>query len=97
MQHEISSVDAGWWIVSHEQKLWLPQGDLPHGSAAAFKLAGSKAQAVGEWQGETVWLVCESRDRDMFSVRQLIDEEPGLFQLAGRAVQLAEFYRSHRF
>ena len=97
MQHEISSVDAGWWIVSHEQKLWLPQGDLPHGNAAAFKLEGSKAQAVGEWQGETVWLVCESRDRDMFSVRQLIDEEPGLFQLAGRAVQLAEFYRSHRF
>ena len=33
----------------------------------------------------------------MESVRQLIDEDVGLFQLAGRGVQLAEFYRSHRF
>lgn len=34
--------------------------------------------------------------RDMGSVRQILDAEPGLFQPAGRGVQLAEFYRSHR-
>lgn len=97
MQHEISSVDAGWWVVSHSQKIWLPHGDLPHGNASEFTLVGSQARAIGEWLGETVWLVCEQRDKDMCSVRQLIDEDPQLFQLAGRGVQLAEFYRSHRF
>jgi len=97
MQCEISSVDAGWWIVSHEQKLWLPQGDLPHGSAENFGLTGTKARVIGEWQGEKVWLICEPRAESMFSVRQLIDLDVGLFQLAGRGVQLAEFYRSHRW
>lgn len=33
----------------------------------------------------------------MLSLRQLLNEDPGLFQLAGRGVQLAEFYRSHRW
>lgn len=97
MQHEISSVDAGWWIVSHENKLWLPDGELPYGSAEKFVLVGAQAMPVGEWQGETVWLIRENRDEHMMSVRQLIDLDVGLFQLAGRGVQLAEFYRSHRW
>jgi len=61
MQREISSLDAGWWVVSHEQKLWLPQGELPHGLASDFGLSGSNAILIGEWQGENVWLVRESR------------------------------------
>ncbi len=52
---------------------------------------------IGEWQGEKVWLICETRSSDMLSLRQLLNEDPGLFQLAGRGVQLAEFYRSHRW
>lgn len=97
MQREISSVDAGWWIVSSEQKLWLPQGALPHGLAAEFGLVGCQGLQIGEWLGENVWLVREARPESMASVRQLIDEDVGLFQLAGRGVQLAEFYRSHRW
>jgi NAD+ diphosphatase len=97
MQREISSLDAGWWIVSHEQKLWLPQGELPHGLSTEFGLSGSHGILIGEWQGENVWLVRESRPDSMGSVRQLIDEDVGLFQIAGRGVQLAEFYRSHRW
>ncbi|WP_058914239.1 NAD(+) diphosphatase [Entomohabitans teleogrylli] len=93
----IENVDHGWWIVSHEQKLWLPGGELPHGQAAAFDLAGARGALVGEWRGEPVWLVRQQRRRDMGSVRQIIDQDVGLFQLAGRGVQLAEFYRSHRY
>ncbi|MDU1356698.1 MAG: NAD(+) diphosphatase, partial [Citrobacter freundii] len=52
---------------------------------------------IGEWEGETVWLVQQQRRHDMGSVRQVIDQDVGLFQLAGRGVQLAEFYRSHKF
>lgn len=33
----------------------------------------------------------------MFSVRQLLNEERPTFQIAGRAIQLEEFYRSHHF
>ncbi|MFC0141665.1 NAD(+) diphosphatase [Erwinia mallotivora] len=97
MQREISSVDAGWWIVSHEQKLWLPEGQLPRGSAQDFGLAGLQGSLIGEWLGEPVFLICASRKEGMASVRQLLSEDVGLFQLAGRGVQLAEFYRSHQW
>ncbi|MBK0035614.1 NAD(+) diphosphatase [Erwinia sp. S43] len=97
MERQISSVDTGWWVVSHEHKIWLPKGEIPRGSAESFGLTGSKGSPIGEWQGETVWLICENRTRDTGSLRQLLDQETGLFQLAGRGIQLAEFYRSHRW
>lgn len=97
MEREIQKLDHGWWIVTHEQKLWLPKGELPHGSAAEFQLDGANARQIGEWEGEPVWLIKQNRRQDMGSVRQVIDQDAGLFQLAGRGVQLAEFYRSHKF
>ena len=97
MERQIVSVDTGWWIVSHEHKIWLPKGELPHGSAGSLALTGSKGSIIGEWQGEDVWLIRESRDHNVGSLRQLLGQDTGLFQLAGRGVQLAEFYRSHRW
>ncbi|ROR03460.1 NAD(+) diphosphatase [Erwinia sp. JUb26] len=97
MERQISSVDTGWWVVSHEHKIWLPKGEIPRGSAESLGLTGSKGSPIGEWQGETVWLICESRSQDCGSLRQLLDCETGLFQLVGRGIQLAEFYRSHRW
>ena len=97
MDRIIEKTEHGWWIVSHQQKLWLPQGEVPYGSAAKFDLVGQSALLLGEWQGDPVWLVQQPRRHDMASVRQLIDREPGLFQLAGRGVQLGEFYRSHKY
>lgn len=97
MDRIIEKLDSGWWIVSHEQKLWLPHGELPHGDAAGFDLLGQRALPIGEWEGETVWLVQQQRRHDMGSVRQILDQDVGLFQLVGRGVQLAEFFRSHKF
>lgn len=97
MEVEISSVDAGWWVVSHEHKLWLPKGQLPQGSAQELGLVGSKAMRIGEWQGEPVWLIRDSRPNEMGTLRQILDGDVGLFQLAGRGIQLAEFYRSHKW
>lgn len=97
MERLINSTDSGWWVVSHAQKVWLPGGELPHGQSSSFSLTGITGRIIGEWQGEAVWLVCAQRPRDMLSLRQLLGEEPGLFQLAGRGVQLAEFYRAHHF
>ncbi|EKP4478524.1 NAD(+) diphosphatase [Cronobacter dublinensis] len=97
MERTLENLDHGWWIVSHEQKLWLPKAELPYGQAADFGLAGEKALQIGAWEDAPVWLVLQKRDNDMASVRQLIDLDAGLFQLAGRGVQLAEFYRSHKY
>lgn len=97
MDRIIEKLDHGWWVVSHEQKLWLPKGELPYGEAANFDLVGQRALQIGEWQGEPVWLIQQQRRYDMGSVRQVIDLDVGLFQLAGRGVQLAEFYRSHKY
>ncbi|EKY3246678.1 NAD(+) diphosphatase [Cronobacter dublinensis] len=97
MERTLENLDHGWWIVSHEQKLWLPKAELPYGQAADFGLAGEKALQIGTWEDAPVWLVLQKRDNDMASVRQLIDLDAGLFQLAGRGVQLAEFYRSHKY
>ncbi|EOL9014564.1 NAD(+) diphosphatase [Cronobacter malonaticus] len=97
MERTLENLDHGWWIVSHEQKLWLPNAELPYGQAADFGLTGEKALQIGLWEDAPVWLVLQKREKDMASVRQLIDQDAGLFQLAGRGVQLAEFYRSHKY
>lgn len=93
----IEKLDHGWWVVSHYHKLWLPGGALPYGQAGEWGLEGLTARQIGEWQGEPVWLICQQQPQDMGSVRQIIDQDAGLFQLAGRGVQLAEFYRSHHY
>ncbi|QMV53318.1 NAD(+) diphosphatase [Ewingella americana] len=97
MELQITDQHNGWWVISHEGKLWLPQGELPFGDAAQFSLIGKIGRQIGEWQGAPVWLVRQAMDNNMFSARQLLDQDKGLFQLVGRGVQLAEFYRSHKF
>ncbi|PLK63604.1 NAD(+) diphosphatase, partial [Klebsiella quasipneumoniae] len=81
MDRIIEKLDRGWWVVSHEQKLWLPGGELPHGEAVNFDLVGQHALHIGEWQGDPVWMVRQDRRHDMGSLRQVLDQDPGLFQL----------------
>ncbi|WP_413736614.1 NAD(+) diphosphatase [Sodalis sp. RH21] len=97
MEQQLSGSENGWWIVSHEGKLWLPKGELPFGLASAWSLQGLQAAPIGEWEGAPAWLIRQTMPQDMGSVRQIIDGDAGLFQLAGRGVQLAEFYRAHHY
>ena len=97
MEQTLKGDERGWWVVSHDNQVWLPDGRLPHGTAAQCGLEGIVGRQIGEWQGEYVWLVSHQKTSQMDSVRQLLDEDVALFQLAGRGVQLAEFYRSHHF
>lgn len=96
-QQQLKGHETGWWFLSHEGQLWLPGGDIPYGSAEQWKLIGEEALVVGEWLGETAWLIRKAIAKEMGSVRLALHEDKPLFQLAGRAVQLAEFYRSHKF
>lgn len=87
----------GWWVIVQQDNVWLPQAELPMGSAQQWSLQGLPAQQIGEWQGEAVWWVQVEKTQQMQPLRQLLPLDKGLFQLVGRAVQLAEFYRSHNF
>ncbi|XKM13913.1 NAD(+) diphosphatase [Orbaceae bacterium ac157xtp] len=90
--------EQGLWFVSHEGKLWLPQGQIPEGQAKEFNFNGVTAQPIGELQGQVAWLICKEMKQNMASIRplsQLTDQS--LFLMAGRAVQLANFYRSHKY
>ncbi len=71
MELALTGNENGWWIVSHESKLWLPNGELPSGTAAA---PGCRAT----WRAPSVngrapvWLVRRAMPREMGSVRQLL-------------------------
>ena len=69
MDRIIEKSDLGWWLVCHEQKLWLPAGEIPYGAAEKFDLVGYSALMIGEWQGDSVWLIQRSRRQEMGSVR----------------------------
>nr|WP_264296853.1 NAD(+) diphosphatase [Gallaecimonas mangrovi] len=86
--------------------MWLKDGNLPTGNKDVLPRFESDANAVkvGHWQGRPVWMI-EWPDRnsdpemgDFFSLRTLMESgDDALFQLAGRGVQLATFFRTHRF
>ncbi|QIQ22332.1 NAD(+) diphosphatase [Zophobihabitans entericus] len=90
--------ESGYWFVSLNGKLWLPGGDVPMGTAKEFNFTGVDAQPIGEWEGKTAWLICREMSKYMGSIRPLLDStDDSFFQLAGRAVQLSDFYRSHKY
>lgn len=97
MQQLLKAEDMGWWIVSHEGKIWLPKGELPFGTASQWQLVEKAALPIGEWQGTKVWLLNAPCSQQMSSLKQLLSLDKGLFQLAGRGVQLAEFFHSHQY
>ncbi|WP_304162968.1 NAD(+) diphosphatase [Lonsdalea britannica] len=97
MEVTLTGEELGWWVVGENNQIWLPEGRLPHGSSTQWGLKACAARRIGEWQGEPVWLVRQTMAEEMGSLRQLLDVESGLFQLAGRGIQLADFYRAHRF
>ncbi|MDF7671329.1 NAD(+) diphosphatase [Orbaceae bacterium ESL0721] len=97
-QIALSGNEHGYWFVSHQGKLWLPRGDIPVGRADELGFKGLIAQPIGKWDGETAWLICKEIKSGMSTIRPLLtSSDPSLFYLAGRAVQLAEFYRSHQY
>ncbi len=87
----------GWWVCSEGRDLWLPQGQLPYGKAEELGLDAERARKIGEYQGRPCWLICQQQPTEMENVRRLLGINKQLFQLAGRGIQLAEFYRSHRW
>lgn len=97
--------DTAYWFIRHEHRLLtLPpestDGILPLAGPAAF---GEAALHVGDWQGRPCFAV------DLSEMPKISGAEPtplrafyeiageGLFMLAGRAVQLLDWQKHHRF
>ncbi|MGL4455655.1 MAG: NAD(+) diphosphatase [Plesiomonas sp.] len=93
------STVASWWMLCFNGQLWLPEGQIPHGTAEDLALLSGQHYRLGTWRGSPVWLVIgvEKPTDEWHSVRSLLDNPVELFQLAGRAVQLTHFLRTHRF
>ncbi|OCG07510.1 NADH pyrophosphatase [Gilliamella sp. wkB178] len=97
-QFYLTGNERGYWFVSKNGRLWLPNGQVPLGSADEFGFSNQLAQSIGEWNGQTSWLICKEMTNSMSSIRPLLNgDDLSLFNMAGRAVQLAEFYRSHKY
>lgn len=90
--------EQGYWFISQNGRLWLPEGDVPEGHANDFGFKGATGQLIGEWKGKQAWLICKEMKNSMSSIRPLLSSvDSSLFLMAGRAVQLSEFYRSHKY
>lgn len=91
-----------YWLLRYHDALLISDDDFPHGPATAF---GDPAAplAVGTWQGS----VCDAADLEtplelegtrwvpLRKIHGLLG--PAAFALAGRAVQLLDWQRNHRF
>lgn len=95
----LNSESGFWFILGGEARLWLEEGRLPGVVPAAF--ADRRAEPFDHWQGRPCYLLDlgEGEPGEGFApLRSLMeagDEEA--FRLAGRAWQLVNFRRSHRF
>ncbi|OCG50589.1 NADH pyrophosphatase [Gilliamella sp. Choc5-1] len=97
-QFNLIGSEIGYWFVSANGRLWLPNGEVPVGCAKELGFTNQRAQPIGEWNGQTAWLICHDMKNAMSSIRSLLDSSDlSLFNMAGRAVQLSEFYRSHKY
>lgn len=97
-QFNLTGNETGYWFVSANGRLWLPNGEVPKGHAKEFGFTNQLAQPIGEWNGQTAWLICHEMKSSMSVIRPLLSKtDQSLFNMAGRAVQLAEFYRSHKY
>ena len=97
-QYNLIGNEKGYWFVSKNGRLWLPNGEVPNGSASELGFTNKRAQPIGEWNGQTAWLICQEMSSSMGSIRPLLSgADQSLFNMAGRAVQLSEFYRSHKY
>ncbi|MFC0180491.1 NAD(+) diphosphatase [Thorsellia kenyensis] len=97
MGQTISEDDSGYWVVTNGQSVFLHQGELPLGEAKQFNLTGKQGFLIGEFENSKVIAIAQTRDKGMSPLRPLLNLDPVLFQLIGKAVQLIEFHISHKY
>ena len=99
--------DAWWFIIAKGQIVLQPQGDfIPYGNLDDLPIPAqliSNKIKIGEYQSSPCYLVELSEQLDVglgeySSLRFLLGRvKDALFDMAGRAFQIALFYRTHQY
>lgn len=48
IRKQLTGTETGCWVVSYGGRIWLPNGDLPKGSAQFWLLTRKEATPIGE-------------------------------------------------
>ncbi|OOF57257.1 NAD(+) diphosphatase [Rodentibacter myodis] len=95
----IQATDLGYWLLTQGSNLHLIGGHLPFGTAESLGISGLKGMTIGEWEGETLWLIEEQTDdgRDYVSLREQLSLPEEKFHLLNRGVEINHFFKTHQF
>lgn len=96
MKNVLTGEEHGWWVISEGKSIYLVDSQLPCCTARELQLEGQPDRIIGYWQGLAVRLHCGTGPH-MVNVRQLLNDDGRLFALAGKGIQLALFYQTHRW
>ncbi len=86
-----------YWCMIHDRNIALINESLPYGTAKELGISDENAISIGEFEGNDVmWVECDTAPTGATfqPLRSLLNEEPTLFQLAGRAAQLSHMKQS---
>ncbi|MDO6707850.1 NAD(+) diphosphatase [Photobacterium sp. 1_MG-2023] len=92
--------DPAYWCVIRDRRIYLEAGKLPLTPPSAFCLDHTRSRQIGSYQGVPVcWLEdpTDLPDENFYSLRELLDVDPVLFALAGKAQQLSFMCESQAF
>jgi NAD+ diphosphatase len=99
------TADARWFVFHQSRLLVGDGGALPVGEAAPVPLAGVPTRYLGTWEGAPCFAALAAAGDTETTLPYRFEHLRGLFNrvddallgVAGRAVQLVEFARTHRF
>lgn len=101
------SENAWWFIIGQEQIVLQPQGDfIPYGNLEDLPIPASLLTnkiKIGEYQSSPCYLVELTEQLDVglgeySTLRSLLGRvDDRLFDMAGRALQISHFYKTHQF
>ncbi|MDR9825073.1 NAD(+) diphosphatase [Vibrio sp. FNV 38] len=88
------------WIIVKDSTVWLPNGDLPVGSAKDLSLPIEKARLVGEYQDYACFWLNDAdvqQELEFTSLRDCLGMSETLFLLLSKAIQFGHMTQSMRY
>ncbi|MCO6524620.1 MAG: hypothetical protein J6562_06315, partial [Candidatus Schmidhempelia sp.] len=71
-QIKLTGKEQGLWFISAKGRIWLPEDNIPYGTAQKWQLIGLTAQQIGYWQGQIVWFIDHEMPKDMSWLKCLL-------------------------
>jgi NAD+ diphosphatase len=97
---ENSDVKDAYWCVVSGSDIWIVDNQLPFGQASQFNIDESLAIVIGRYKNHPVMWVNDAdleEERELLSLRTLLQLDNDLFLLASKAVQYGYMTQSMRY